>query len=68
MEGKAHPMREANDQEVYMMEERKQKREPKPNIAPGSEDLGEDATPEEIAQGNYTPVTRLVFDEVEPSP
>ncbi|GIM46927.1 hypothetical protein DNHGIG_24760 [Collibacillus ludicampi] len=50
------------------MEERKQKRELKPNIAPGSENLEEDATPEEVVQGNYTPVTRLVFDEIEPSP
>jgi hypothetical protein len=38
-----------------------------PNIAPGSDDLEKKATPEEIAEGNSTRVTKLVLDEVDPS-
>lgn len=40
----------------------------KPHYAPGSEDiLDKPATPAEINQGKFTPVTRLSWDEVDPS-
>lgn len=41
-----------------------------PTYAPGMEDdklLEKKATPEEIAKGDYTTVTKLTYDEVEPS-
>jgi hypothetical protein len=39
----------------------------KPTIAPGSDDLEKKATPEEIAAAESTKVTKLSFDEVDPS-
>jgi hypothetical protein len=41
-----------------------------PTIAPGiddNEELGQEATKEEIARGDYTEVTTLSYDEVDPS-
>jgi hypothetical protein len=40
---------------------------PAPNIAPGLEmdELDEPATEEEIARGDYTPVTKLFIDRVD---
>ncbi|BDG47066.1 MULTISPECIES: hypothetical protein [Parageobacillus] len=41
-----------------------------PTIAPGiddDEELNEKATKEEIAQGDYTKVVTLSFDEVDPA-
>lgn len=41
-----------------------------PTLAPGLEDekiLEIEATPQEISEGNYTMVTKLSYDEVEPS-
>ncbi|HET6872865.1 MAG TPA: hypothetical protein VFH42_07735 [Sporolactobacillaceae bacterium] len=41
-----------------------------PTIANGvdnDEELAEDATEEDIQEGNYTKVTRLVWDEYDPS-
>lgn len=49
------------------MDDRK-KKETTPTFAPGLEDkLEEEATPEEIRRGDFTRVTRLSFDEVDPS-
>ncbi|MFC4767646.1 hypothetical protein [Effusibacillus consociatus] len=39
----------------------------KPTIAPGSNNLEKKATPQEIAEGNSTKVTKMSFDEVDPS-
>lgn len=40
----------------------------KPSLAPGSKEvLEKSAGKEEIASGNYTPVTTLSYDEVDPS-
>lgn len=38
-----------------------------PTIAPGSDDLEKQVTAEEIAEGDSTKVTKLSFDEVDPS-
>ncbi|BCJ85486.1 hypothetical protein [Effusibacillus dendaii] len=38
-----------------------------PTIAPGSDNLEKRATPEEIAQNDYTQVTKMALDEVDPS-
>lgn len=50
--------------------EKKVSEEKKPTIAPGmndQEELEERATKKEIARGDYTKVTTLSFDEVDPS-
>lgn len=49
---------------------RKIKTEAEPTIAPGMDDqeeLGRHASKEEIEKGEYTLVTTLSFDEVDPS-
>ncbi|WP_449621513.1 hypothetical protein [Robertmurraya sp. Marseille-Q9965] len=48
----------------------KKKNGHEPTMAPGmndQEELKQDATDEEIDKGEYTNVTRLSFDEVDPS-
>lgn len=48
----------------------KDKKENSPTIAPGiddQEELNEKATKQEIEKGEYTSVTTLSFDEVDPS-
>ncbi|WP_170209243.1 hypothetical protein [Robertmurraya kyonggiensis] len=48
----------------------KKKNGQEPTMAPGmndQEELKQDATNEEIDKGEYTNVTRLSFDEVDPS-
>jgi hypothetical protein len=50
--------------------ERKENSREFPKLAPGMDDeeeLNEKATKEEIAQGEYTKVVALSFDEVDPS-
>jgi len=44
-------------------------RDKKPTIAPGmgNDQLRENATEEEIKEGDYTEVTTLSYDEVDPS-
>lgn len=52
------------------MEKRKNSKEKEPTIAPGMDDqeeLEQNATNEEIEKGEYTSVTTLSFDEVDPS-
>lgn len=39
----------------------------KPTIAPGSDNLEKKATPKEIAEDEFTKVTKMSFDEVDPS-
>ncbi len=54
----------------YCMEEHSMDKKPKdkPNFAPGDDDaLEAKASEEEIKQGNYTKVTTLSYDEVDPS-
>ncbi|MCL6631924.1 MAG: hypothetical protein K6T63_04750 [Alicyclobacillus herbarius] len=47
----------------------KKPRPSKPSMAPGDTDaLEADATREEVVRGNYTPVTKLVWDEYDESP
>lgn len=44
-------------------------RKEKPVAAPGDEEfLEKEATPEEKKRGNFTRVTTLSYDEIEPSP
>jgi len=48
----------------------KEKKKVEPTFAPGlddDEELNEDATKGEIARGDYTEVTTLSYDEVDPS-
>ena len=48
----------------------KKKNEERPTVAPGmndQEELEQDATNEEIKKGEYTSVTTLSYDEVNPS-
>ncbi|MBS4172283.1 hypothetical protein [Bacillus sp. FJAT-49736] len=48
----------------------KKKYEEEPSIAPGmndAEELNRDASNEEIEEGEYTSVTTLSWDEVDPS-
>lgn len=52
------------------MNYKKRNRTNEPSIAPGmddSEELEQDATKDEIEKGEYTQVTTLSFDEVDPS-
>jgi len=45
------------------------KKHKEPTVAPGLSDhrFGEDATREDIKKGNFTRVTRVFFDENDPS-
>lgn len=48
----------------------KKREKQEPTIAPGiddNEELEQNATKEEIARGDYTEVTTLSYDEVDPS-
>ncbi|UZJ80176.1 hypothetical protein [Fictibacillus sp. KU28468] len=48
----------------------KKDHEQKPSVAPGmndAEELDQEATKEEIESGNYTEVTTMSWDEVDPS-
>ncbi|WP_200894729.1 hypothetical protein [Bacillus alveayuensis] len=48
----------------------KKREKQEPTIAPGiddDEELEQNATKEEIARGDYTEVTTLSYDEVDPS-
>ena len=46
----------------------KEPREKKPSVAPGDEEaLEAKASKEDIKRGNYTKVTTLSYDEVDPS-
>ncbi|MBO8138607.1 MAG: hypothetical protein H0Z40_10805 [Desulfotomaculum sp.] len=45
----------------------KEKTKKKPMFAPGSENIERNATEKEIKEGNFTKVTRLSYDEVDPS-
>ena len=52
------------------MEKDKSKRRNEPKVAPGIDDedsYGEEATQSEIDKGDYTTVTRLIYDEYDPS-
>ncbi|MED4203962.1 hypothetical protein [Neobacillus mesonae] len=52
------------------MFKRKDHKKQNPTLAPGMDDheeLEQSATPEEIDKGEYTSVTTLSWDEVEPS-
>ncbi|MEH7504107.1 hypothetical protein V7152_19185 [Neobacillus drentensis] len=52
------------------MKNKNRNRNTEPSIAPGmddSEELEQDATKDEIEKGEYTQVTTLSFDEVDPS-
>lgn len=53
-----------------MHEKEKEKNKNEPTLAPGlddSEELEKSATNEEIQKGEFTSVTTLSFDEVDPS-
>lgn len=47
---------------IQMMDKKQE-----PTIAPGSDDLDKKATPREVAEGDATRVTKLSYDEVDPS-
>jgi len=50
--------------------EKKRKKETRPSLAPGLDDekiLEIKATREEIEDGDYTMVTKLTYDEVDPT-
>ncbi|MFZ7103985.1 MAG: hypothetical protein ACOWWO_15205 [Peptococcaceae bacterium] len=48
------------------MEKKKRKTQKKPVVAPGDDAyLKKDASPEDIAKGNFTMVTSLSYDEVD---
>jgi len=52
------------------MPKEKERQQNSPTIAPGMDDqkeLEQSANPEEIERGEYTSVTTLSFDEVDPS-
>ena len=52
------------------MKVRKKRKEKEPTIAPGmndQEELNKDASFNEIEKGEYTEVTTLSYDEVDPS-
>lgn len=52
------------------MDKRKYDKKDQPSIAPGMDDqeeLEQNATEEEVEKGEYTSVTTLSYDEVDPS-
>ncbi|EDL66779.1 hypothetical protein [Bacillus sp. SG-1] len=60
-------MKERRD---YRMDQEKKKQADEATIAPGMDDgagLNEEATEKEIEKGDYTEVTTLSYDEVDPS-
>jgi hypothetical protein len=63
-------MRKQPFKKGVMMVKRKNERVDKDQIAPGMNDdpeLNQNATVEEIEQGNFTKVVTLSYDEVDPS-
>lgn len=52
------------------MKPNEKKQSPDPKVAPGldpDEAYGEDATNAEVEKGDYTTVTKLTYDEYDPS-